>query len=181
MKTEELKMEYLIIYAHPNAKSFNHAIKETIEAGLRESAKDYLLRDLYQMRFDPLLNLNDLSLMQEGKVAEEIRREQELIKDASVLIFIYPVWWFGMPAILKGYIDRVFSYGFAFEFTDKGPEGLLLNKRVVIFNTAEGTERLYSSLGYAEAMKTTTAAGIFEFCGMKVVLHKYFYEVNSVT
>ena len=80
-----------------------------------------------------------------------------------------------------GYIDRVFSYGFAFEFTDKGPKGLLLNKREIIFNTAEGTERLYSSLGYAEAMKTTTAAGIFEFCGMKVVLHKYFYEVNSVT
>lgn len=174
-------MKYLIVYAHPNPKSFNQAIKEQVEAQIKKTGKEFAVRDLYRMKFNPLLDVQDFSLMIKGRLAKDIKREQDYVKDAHTLIFIYPIWWFGMPAILKGYIDRVFSHGFAFRFTEKGPEGLLPGKKVIIFNTTGGPESNYSSMGYADALRKTTDIGIFEFCGMNIILHKYFYAAPYVS
>jgi len=174
-------MKYLVVYAHPNPRSFNHAIKEVVLAKLRGGGKKFDFRNLYELKFDPVLNAGDFILMQQGKISPEILKEQTCIKEADILIFIYPVWWYGMPAILKGYIDRVFSHGFAYRISEKGLEGLLGDKKVVIFNTTGGPEEHYSEAGYAEALRKTTDAGTFELCGMKVILHKYFYSVPSVS
>ncbi|OGW89175.1 MAG: NAD(P)H dehydrogenase [Omnitrophica bacterium RIFCSPLOWO2_12_FULL_44_17] len=174
-------MKYLIIYTHPNPKSFNHAIKENIEAKLKSIDAQFEIRDLYKIDFQPKLSGNDFSIFQQGKVPLDIEREQKYIKDADALIFIYPVWWFGMPAALKGYIDRVFSYGFAYEFKEKKLIGLLTDKKVVILNTTGGPEEHYQQHGFGAALQKTIDIGTFELCGMKVVLHQYFYEVPAVT
>jgi NAD(P)H dehydrogenase (quinone) len=86
-----------------------------------------------------------------------------------------------MPAILKGYIDRVLSRGFAYD--TKGPLmlGLLKGKKVMVFNTTGGPRFAYYLLGYKLAMKISIGAGIFNFCGMKVILHKFFYAVPAIT
>ncbi|HPN66801.1 MAG TPA: NAD(P)H-dependent oxidoreductase [Candidatus Omnitrophota bacterium] len=91
-------MRYLIVYAHPNPKSFNNAIKEKVEARLKREGAQYDVRDLYGLGFDPVLKGSDFVGFKQGKPPEEISREQEFIKNADTLIFIHPVWWFGQPA-----------------------------------------------------------------------------------
>jgi len=174
-------MKYLIIYAHPNPKSFNHAIKEVVEDKIRRSGSPFEVRDLYEIKFNPVLSGSDFVAFKQGQAPEDIKREQGYVKNADMLIFIYPIWWFGMPAILKGYIDRVFSYGFAYMADEKGLHGLLTDKKVIIFNTTGGSEEDYAQRGYQDSLKKVTEIGTFELCGLKVVLHKYFHAVPAVT
>ena len=174
-------MKYLIIYAHPNPKSFNHAIKEIVEDKLEKDGKSFEVRQLYEIGFKPELGVNDIVALQQGQALIDVKREQDFIKNADILIFIHPIWWFNMPAVLKGYIDRVFSYGFAFAVNENGPYGLLTDKKIIILNTTGGAEENYEKNGYKEALKKTIEEGTFGFCGMKVILHKYFYAVPYVT
>lgn len=85
-----------------------------------------------------------------------------------------------MPAILKGYIDRVFSFGFAYAVNEKGPYGLLIDKKVILINTTGGSQEDYAQNGYKEALKKTIDDGIFGFCGSKVIMHKYFHAVPYI-
>ncbi|MBU4304021.1 MAG: NAD(P)H-dependent oxidoreductase [Candidatus Omnitrophica bacterium] len=174
-------MRYLIIYAHPNPKSYNHAILNIIEDKLKKNGCDFEVRDLYKLKFNPVLSGEDLPSIQQRQVPSDIRIEQEHIKKADVLIFIHPIWWFGMPAVIKGYIDRVFSYGFAYAVDKNSVKGLLNGKKVMIFNTTGGPEENYKDMGYGAALKATIEKGIFEFCGMQVIRHKYFYAVPYIS
>jgi len=118
-------MKYLIVYAHPDSKSFNHAILETISEELKKKKKEFKVRDLYKIGFNPVLSTKDLSEIQKGAVPQDIKREQNYISKADTIIFVFPIWWSSMPAILKGYIDRVFSLKFAYDITEDGVMGLL--------------------------------------------------------
>ena len=170
-------MKHLIIYAHPNPESFNHAILERVEKALKDAGQSCEVRDLYALKFNPALDRKDLDLLLEGKTEKKVEAEQRYIKEADVLIFIYPIWWFGMPAIIKGYIDRVFAQGFAFSMDGERLTGLLKGKKAIIINTTGAPRDLLVRMGYEDAMKKTADIGIFEFCGMEVAAHKYFYAV----
>jgi len=174
-------MIYLIIYAHPNPKSFCHAIKDEIETKIKQQGGELVVRDLYQQGFNPVLSSGDFVQFLQHTPPADIQKEQELIRKADRLIFVYPVWWFSMPAILKGYIDRVFSRGFAYDYEGHSIKGLLAGKEVMIFSTTGGPRIAYYLAGYKAAIKMTIAAGIFKFCGMRVLLHKYFYAVPAIT
>lgn len=100
----------LIIYSHPNPKSFNAAIKQTVEEFLKEKGIEYSIRDLYIIGFNPVLSADDFIALQQGNSLEDVKKEQEFIKNADILILIFPMWWYSFPAILKGYIDGVFSH-----------------------------------------------------------------------
>ncbi len=173
-------MDYLIIYSHPNPKSFNHAIKESIEKKLKEKNKSFETRDLYSIGFDPVMKPDDFIAIQKGEHLPDVKKEQELIKNTETVIFIHPIWWYSMPAILKGYIDRVFSYGFAYIQTEKGIEPLLTDKKVVIFNTLGETEEQCEGTGICQCIKKTIG-GTFEFCGMEVIKHEMFFAVPYVS
>ncbi len=173
-------MDFFIIYAHPNPKSFNHAIKENVENKLREKGKSFETRDLYALEFYPVMKPDDFIAIQQGTYLPDVKREQELISKAKRLIVIHPIWWYSMPAILKGYIDRVFSYGFAYTQTDKGIEPLLTDKEIIIFNTLGETKEQCENSGICPCLKKTIG-GTFEFCGIKVLEHKFFFAVPYVT
>ncbi len=170
-----------VIYAHPNQKSFNNAIKEVVLETLKNKGIAYNLRDLYNLEFNPVLSARDFEVFLSGNVPEDIRKEQEIIRASSLLVFIYPVWWAGMPAILKGYIDRVFSYGFAYEEKDGELVGLLSDKKAVIINTLGASELEYKPSGMEECLIKTTDIGIFKFCGIEVLKHLFLYSVPYVS
>ncbi len=175
-------MDYMIIYAHPNPKSFNLAIRRQLEEKLREKERTYIIRDLYLLHFNPVLSNQDFLSFSQGKVPEDIRKEQEYVSKADTLIFIYPIWWFGMPAILKGYIDRVFSRGFAYSISENGAvKGELSGKKAIIFNTTGGAREQYERLGYKEALRRTVESGVLQLCGLEIVCHEYFYAVSTVS
>lgn len=173
-------MNHLIVYVHPSSFSFCNAIMNTIkESSMRKQYKTEV-RDLYSIGFDPILKSYDFEGARTGETPEDIKREQDYIKWANLITFIYPIWWTGMPAILKGYIDRVFSYNIIFD-QDKGErKRLLQGKKILIFNSMGTSNEAYDKNGMINAMKDTLDIGIFKFCGIEVVQHKFFEAVPTV-
>ena len=174
-------MKSLIIYAHPNAASFNHAIMETISEELKGSNKDFNVRDLYKIGFNPILSAEDLVAIQNGTVPDDIKTEQNYIRSADTLIFIFPIWWSSMPAMLKGYIDRVLSLKFAYDITADGVVGLLKGKKTFIVSTTGASKEDYEKMGAFKMMNMSMDMAIFQFSGMKVIGHKYFSSVPNVS
>ncbi|MDE5052712.1 NAD(P)H-dependent oxidoreductase [Niallia taxi] len=169
-------MNHLVVYAHPNPESFNHAILETVVQSLQGKGHVVTVRDLYAIGLDPVLKFDG-----KGEVSQEVITEQEFISKADAVTFIYPIWWTGMPAILKGYIDRVYSYGFAYQYNAEGGiDKLLSGKKGLIINTHGTPKEIYDSIGMTEALIKTSTTGVFEFCGIESVGHLTFGSVPSV-
>lgn len=174
-------MDALVIYAHPNPKSFNHAIKEKVEHTLSGMGKTFKVVDLYSLNFNPVLTGEDLyNIFVNNTVSEDIKQHQELISNAGFLIFIHPVWWSGMPAILKGYIDRVFTYGFAYKEVNGEIVGLLSDKKVLIINTFGADENELNHFGIKECFDKIYNS-IYGFCGIREIKTKYLYAVPYVS
>jgi putative NADPH-quinone reductase len=149
-------MNYLIIYAHPYDKSFNHAILETLIKTLKNKNHQYEIIDLYDDKFNPAYDAIELSLFFSGKTADPlVSKYQEMIKKADHIVFIFPVWWNDLPAIVKGFIDKVMKKDFAYIFTANGLEGTLTYiKKVYIFTTASSTQWFIESYA-GDAIKKT--------------------------
>ncbi len=172
-------MNHLVIFCHPSPASFNRAVADSVEAVSGALGHDTCCRDLYEISFNPVLSkaeLDDATVM----IPPDVRQEQEFITWADMLTFVYPVWWAGMPGMLKGYIDRVFCLEFAYMYHDGAIRGLLGGKKVMIFNTTALPSPVYTSQGMHEAMVLTTDTGIFEMCGMEVLHHAFFGKVDTV-
>lgn len=174
-------MRHLVIYAHPNQDSLNSQLKETVVQQLEEQRHDIIIRDLYELNFNPILSLNDITGQLSGESDEEIIREQKFIAWADAITFIHPIWWTGLPAILKGYIDRVFTYGFAYRY-DKGVQkGLLEGKQTIIINTQGKSHQEYQDLGMDKALKLTSETGIYTYCGLAIKKHFFFDQADKAT
>ena len=173
-------MKYLIVYAHPNQQSFNHAIRETIAEELGNNKREFRVRDLYKSGFNPVLGAEDFAEMQKGSVSPDVRAEQDYIRTADIIVFIYPLWWSGLPAILKGYIDRVFTEGFAYRITETGIEGLLKGKRIFLVTTTGASKKDYEESGSFESMGRVIDIGIFQLCGIDLIEHTYFSSVPYI-
>jgi NAD(P)H dehydrogenase (quinone) len=154
---------------------------ETISEELKKSNKDFQVRDLYKIAFNPVLSAEDLAAIQNGAIPHDIKTEQDCIQSADTLIFISPIWWSSMPAILKGYIDRVFSLKFAYDITADGAVGLLKGKRALIVSTTGASKEDYDKMGAFEMMHQSMDMAIFQFIGMEVIGHKYFSSVPYIS
>ena len=173
-------MNHLIVYSHPNPKSFCHAILEVVTETLKANGHDAVVRNLYEMNFDPVLKTSDIAAMQSGNIPDDIKEEQRLIMWSDIMTMIYPVWWTGIPAMFKGYIDRVYSHGFAYAIGDKGLEQLLTGKKVIIVNTQGTPKEMYDASGMFNAMRMTSDTGIYQFCGIEVLAHLFLDGVPYV-
>ncbi|MFO7843458.1 MAG: NAD(P)H-dependent oxidoreductase [Bacteroidales bacterium] len=174
-------MNHLIIIAHPRKDSLNYKVKDSITEAFKEQGDNVKIRDLYAISFRPVLGYDELKYLKEGNVCPDILVEQSYISWADELTIIYPLWWNAFPAILKGYIDRVFTHGFAFKVTDKGIEGLLRGKRVRLITSAGMDERSLKKMNIFESLKTTQDQGVFEFCGMEAIDHIYITESTKLS
>lgn len=165
-------MQVLIIFAHPSKKSFNYQILLKVKEFLENKSINFRIRDLYEEKFDPVLFFD--------KHDEKVREEQKYIKDSDLLIFIYPTWWGSMPAILKGYIDKVFSYGFAYGIDEDGQTlPLLKGKKCIVISTFGGKEEVYKQNSLESAIKKINQHVIFEFCGFEVLEQFFIYDVKE--
>ncbi len=167
-------MKHLIIYAHPNANSLNHHFKQTIVNLLEKQEDEVVVRDLYQLNFDPILSLSDMEGQRRGMVAADVQQEQDFITWADQITFIYPIWWTGMPAMMKGYIDRVMSYGFAYRYDQGVQKGLLTGKTAVIINSHGKSHSEYEAIGMDKALSLTSDKGIYTYCGLTIKQHFFF-------
>lgn len=161
-------MKVLIIYAHPRSDSFNHAVLERTEGLLAELQHQVKIRDLYKIGFDPRFSAHDQKLLAKGDFPPEIKIEQDYINWADALIIIHPIWWFGMPAILKGYIDRVFQAGFAYKYENGKVKGLLKDKDAFLINSTGTPDKVMEQNGIKQVLEASMDNGIYKFCGLNL-------------
>ncbi|MCX4332314.1 MAG: NAD(P)H-dependent oxidoreductase [Paramuribaculum sp.] len=128
-----------IVYCHPYDKSFNHAILNAVTKELTDNGRDYQVINLYNEHFDPVLGVNDLAVYSQGKTLDEqVKHYDEMLQRTSEIVFIFPIWWGMMPAMLKGFFDRTFLKGIIYDTT---PEGALMPcldiRRTTVITTSE--------------------------------------------
>jgi NAD(P)H dehydrogenase (quinone) len=227
-------MKVLTVYAHPNPKSFCHAVLERFTAGLKDAGHTSEVVDLYAIRFNPVFGMRDfagfihesipvdvleqMNLKQRildssggflqrfvvsrwlernpdpvamaklirSQMPKDIVAQQEKIAQAQALAFIAPVFWCHFPAILKGWFERVFNYGFAFALTPEGWRGevkgrvpLLRHEKALIITPTLFKEDNYARAGLEEAMTTLIDNWGLRYPGIKKVEHVFFYAVDS--
>lgn len=155
---------FLIIYAHPNQESFNCAIKNIIIATLETVNVSYRVIDLYAVNYNPVLSLSEMN----GKVSSETINYQKLISESTDIIFIFPVFWFRAPAILEGFLDKVFVPGFAYRFKHLfGKYGIpipLLRDKHILTILTHGAPALPVKTIYVNAVKYRFLLGFLSFC-----------------
>lgn len=173
-------MKVLVVYAHPNPQSFNHAIMESFTNGLREAGHTYEISDLYTDGFDPCFKGSDFAQFTGGQMPEDVVKEQQKVSQADALAFIHPIWWWAPPAIVKGWYDRILSLGFAYTIGEQGQLiGLLKHKKVVHITTTAGGEDSYKGMGIEDAVKTIDRAAFTDVCGIQNVEHVFLFSAAT--
>ena len=176
-------MKVLVVYAHPNPESFNHAVLEEFTKGLKDAGHSIEVADLHKIGFDPRITPEDLAQFRGGKMPDDVLAQQEKVKEADALVFISSIIWGSLPAMLKGWMDRVFSAGFSHRAPRKGeigPQGLLTHKKALIINTTMLPEPMYKNLGLESAIKITFDQYILKTVGIQNVEHTFLYSVQLV-
>lgn len=164
-------MKVLLIYAHPQPRSLNGTLKDFAVQHLHNAGHEVQVSDLYAMRWKAGFDADDSSAppvgefwrstldskqaFEQGTQSADIVAEQEKLLWADTVIFQFPLWWFSMPAIMKGWIDRVYANGFAYgvgeqsdrHWGDRYGEGTLAGKRAMLVVTTGGWEEHYAPRG----------------------------------
>ena len=145
-------MKIFIVYCHPSQDSFTKNMCDAFIKGITDSGNEYIMSDLYKMNFNPVMTeqeyLRDANYRNSPEVASDVLEEQEKINSADAIAFIYPVFWTEAPAMLVGWFDRVWSYGFA--YGDKKMK--LLDKAMILCSAGNPIERL-EQFGLLDSMK----------------------------
>lgn len=172
-------MHALIVVAHPDPRSLTHAVATRIaEAGAGHAVE---IADLAAEGFDPRFSAADLAAYHKRMpMPADVAAEQARVDRASDLVLVYPVYWWSMPGLLKGWIDRVFTNGWAY---DSAPDVKLVKKlrrlRVHLVGVGGADAGTYERHGYFGAMKLQIDHGIFDFCGATVLTSEFLLDVES--
>src|SRR4051794_654314 len=118
-------MKHAVIIAHPAPRSLACAVGETYADAVTALGHTVVVRDLYRMGFDPCLKADEIPKASGVQFGADVLAERQLLADVDVFAFVYPFWFNAPPAMLKGYVDRVFSAGFGYAPGMGGAESLL--------------------------------------------------------
>jgi putative NADPH-quinone reductase len=177
------KMRISVILAHPDPKSFNHAIAQTAVEAIKANKHTIFFHDLYQEKFDPLLNSEELT--KDAVLPAAIKQHCQEIAEADGIIIVHPNWWGQPPAILKGWVDRVIRPGVAYEFQegDSGegiPNGLLKARAALVFNTST-TETQREKNVFGDPLETIWKNCISGLCGVTNFHRRMFHIIVTST
>lgn len=148
----------LVVYCHPDPASFTAAVKDAAVAALREAGHEVRVRDLYADRFDPLLSAAERRAHREPGPRPGLADHAAELRWCEHLVLVYPTWWSGQPAMLKGWIDRVWVRGVAWELPagSNRVRARLDNVRRITTVTTHGSGRLVNRLEGEAGRRTVT-------------------------
>lgn len=155
----------LIIYAHPHKNGFCGKILSETITQLQDENAQFDVIDLYAINYDPVLKAEEHYTSGGYVVSEQNKKFQDMIMDAKNLIFIYPVWWQNMPAILKGFCDRVFTSRYAFRYEGKIPIGLLKGRKAAVI-ISTGAPRIITFFYTGDRAIKVLTKDLLQFCGI---------------
>ncbi len=154
-------MQVLLVVAHPDRTSLTHALAHEFVAGAAVHGHRFDWLDLYAEGFDPVASLEEYRAWPRREVSPEIVRQQARVQAAAGLVLCYPIWWATPPAILQGWLQRVFTQGFAFEY-GAGPHGRLRQQAQLIVNIGSRDES-------QRERYTDPILSVLNYCGMRDV------------
>lgn len=193
-------MKVLIINANENNESYSFGLRKRAENLFKSNGDEVVVSDLYQMNFNPVASENDfkrvekskdykiqdaqLSAVKEGGFADDLSAEMEKLQKADLVIFNFPIWWNSMPAIMKGWIDRVFAMGFAYG-GGKGiyEDGPMSGKKVLMtITTGLGEEAFGENTknGSMDQILFHITNGMFKFVGMEILPSFIIYGASKL-
>lgn len=145
-------MRALVVYCHPKPDSFNASILKTVTDRLTAHGIEHRVCDLYAKGFQPVLTAGEMdSYLETNQNTEPVAEDVAHIQWCDTLIFVYPTWWYGLPAMLKGWLDRVMVPGIAFKMPDEANKnirpGLTHIKRLGVFTTCGASRWLTAFIG----------------------------------
>jgi NAD(P)H dehydrogenase (quinone) len=192
-------MHALIVYAHPERTSFTAAMKDAAEATLTALGHSVDVSDLYAERFDPVAGRHDFQSAADPArfhyqteqlhaaatqgFADDILREQTRVARADLMLFVFPLWWGGLPAILKGWFDRVMAYGFAYADGKRFDAGYFRGRRALMGACTGGTRDRFSdegAYGDIERVLYPVRHCMIEYLGLEVLDPFMAYGVPRV-
>ena len=169
-------MPTLLVVANPQSDSLTRHVAERLEAVLIPG--DVEIADLAAEGFDPRFTLGDRHVYHHGSdYPVDVLREQRRLARVSDLVLIFPVYWWSMPALLKGWIDRVFVNGWAFDYAPStGIERKLQGLTIHLIPVAGDDASLYARHGYEQALRTQIEHGIVDYCGSRRGTTAFLYD-----
>ncbi len=161
-------MRFLVVYCHPVPESFGAALRDTVLEAIRARGDEVRLIDLYGERFEPVMFADERRSYNEGAPADPaIAAHIERLRWAEALLFVYPTWWYGLPAMLKGWFDRVWATDVAFKLGEGGQiVPLLTNIRKLGVITTCGAP-WWLSLLMGQPGRKTILRGIRAICAKR--------------
>jgi NAD(P)H dehydrogenase (quinone) len=175
-------MDHLIIVAHPLIDSVTIRLARAYCLELKQLRHQPRLHDLYRMGFNPVLTAAELEPVRKGRATpSDVAQAQAAVAAADAVTVIYPLWWDTMPAMLKGYIDRVFARGFAYEGSGGETKGLLTGKQCVLITLSGSPMALLRETGRWSAIDQLQDSHIFRSTGFELLEHLHLESVEPPT
>ncbi|MEW1931624.1 NAD(P)H-dependent oxidoreductase [Rhodococcus sp. NPDC079359] len=174
-------MTTLVVVSHSDPDSLTHHVARSVSDAIRVAGNTVETADLAAENFDPRFEDADLKLFRgNGTTPADVRAEQERIDRADHLVLVFPMYWWSMPALLKGWIDRVFVSGWAYQYSpgvgfDKKLDRLTVHLVALAGDDADSFERH----GVDAAFRTQIERGIIEYCGATVGSTNFLYETDT--
>lgn len=179
-------MKVFIVHAHHEPHSFNAALTQSATEHLRLHGHEVIVSDLHAMGWDPVSDRRNFSTVSDPAYLKqqqeelyatehdgfvpEVQAEMDKLRGCDALVFQFPLWWFGLPAILKGWVDRVFAMGVAYGQGRIYDKGVFVGKRALLSLTTGGPAESYieegGQYGGLSALLYPINHGVFEFTGM---------------
>ena len=156
-------MRVLVVFDHPRRTSFCGGVLDELVSGLEEAGHRIEIADLYREGFDPRMPEADEPDWSDPakRYSEAALAEQARIERNDALVFVFPVWWWSMPAMLKGWIDRVWNNGWAYGSRK------LPHKRALLIGTCSASAAAFAKRGYDTSIETQLVVGIANYCGIE--------------
>lgn len=173
-------MKHAVILCHPRGRAFTRLTAQTYVDAVRARGDEVVTRDLYAMNFDPRLHADELPDAAGATPRTEILIERAMLKDADVFAFFYPIWFGSPPAMMKGYVERVFGVGFGYEAIKGGGSRPLLGGRKMISFTSTGSENTWMvDSGSWDAVRKVFNERLAAACGLQSLDHVNFGGVDA--
>jgi len=155
-------MHVLTVLDHPDPASFTAAIAHSFMEGSKAAHHTVELADLHTEGFNPIWSMQDV----EGETPVDVRAEQTRIERADAICLVFPLFWWGMPSMMKGWVDRVWTWGWAYDQLDDPDKSLLKPRSGVLLVPAGARSDEMETAGYQDALNTSWIDGTFGYFGL---------------
>lgn len=172
---DTLPRKHVVVLAHPDPHSFNAAVAQAYCETVAKHKQMAVLRDLYALGFDPVLRADERPGHSGFHLSDDVAAELDVIRGAAVLVLVYPIWFGGTPAILKGYVDRVLGSGLHPQAVQQGEgTGLLNGARLLSLTSSAAREPWLAEVGQESSLRSMVDHYLEHAFAMRASEHVHF-------